>query len=112
MTQYLRAWGVPQKQMQYGRLREYADKEASKLPNNFADVICKWPLALPRSVVHNDGGQIVEAGARVRAPGLVEVGQEVIRHVEAAQGKLHVRVQLGPRVGAPSEPLQMQAEHL
>ena len=63
-------------------------------------------------MVHNDGGQVVEAGAGVGASGLVEVGQEVIRHVEAAQGELHVRVQLRPRVRAPSKPLQMQAEHL
>ena len=67
---------------------------------------------LPRSVVHDDGGQVVEAGARIRAPGLVEVGQEVVCHVEAREGELHVRVQLGPRERAPPEPLQMQAQHL
>ena len=63
-------------------------------------------------MVHNDGGQVVEAGAGVGAPRLVEVGEEVVGHVEAREGELHVRVQLRPRERAPPKPLQMQAQHL
>ena len=68
--------------------------------------------SLPRSVVDDDGGEVVEAGSRVGAPRLVEVGEEVVGHVEAAQRELHVRVQLRPREGRPPETLQVQAEHL
>ena len=68
--------------------------------------------SLPRSVVDDDGGEVVEAGPRVGAPRLVEVGEEVVGHVEAAQRELHVSVQLRPREGRPPEPLQVQAQHL
>ena len=63
-------------------------------------------------MVDDDGGEVVEAGPRVGAPRLVEVGEEVVGHVEAAQRELHVRVQLRPREGRPPETLQVQAQHL
>ena len=63
-------------------------------------------------MVDDDGGEVVEARACVGAPRLVEVGEEVVGHVEAAQRELHVRVQLRPREGRPPEPLQVQAQHL
>ena len=63
-------------------------------------------------MVDDDGGEVVEAGPGVGAPRLVEVGEEVVGHVEAAQRELHVRVQLRPREGRPPETLQVQAQHL
>lgn len=60
----------------------------------------------------DDGGEVVLARRRVRAPRLVQVGEQVLAHVEPLEGELDEGVDLRPRVGRPPEPLHMQAEHV
>lgn len=62
--------------------------------------------------MHDDGGQVVQRGARVGASRLVQVAQQVIGHVEAIQGELDVGVDLGSRIGTPTETLQMQTKNV
>jgi len=45
------------------------------------------------------------------APGLVEVCQQVVRHVQPLQRERDVGVDLGARVGAPPEPLDVKAKN-
>ncbi len=60
--------------------------------------------------MHYDCRQVVEAGSRVGAPGLVQVVQQVRRHVQSLQRELHVGVDLGAGEDCPPEPLDVQAE--
>ena len=61
-------------------------------------------------MVDDDRGEVVLARGRVRAPCLVQVGEQVLAHVEALQGELDVGVDLGAGVGRPAEPLHVEAE--
>ena len=63
-------------------------------------------------MVDDDGREVVETRARVGAPRLVQVGQEVVGHVQLGEGELHVGVELRPGVGAPPEALQVQTKDL
>ena len=63
-------------------------------------------------MVNDDRGEVVLARGRVRASRLVQVGEQVLAHVEALQGELDVGVDLGAGVGRPAEPLHVEAEHV
>ena len=63
-------------------------------------------------MVDDDRSQVIHAGARVGAASLVQVGEQVVGHVEPGERELDVRVHLRPGVRAPPEALQVQAQHL
>ncbi len=60
--------------------------------------------------MYNDCRQIVKTRSGDWASGLVKVGQQVARHVQARQGEGHVRVYLRARVRTPPEPFDVKTE--
>ena len=62
--------------------------------------------------MHDDGGQVVEVAAGDRAASLVQPVQHITVHVQTVQGEVNVGLQLHPADRAPSETLQVQAQHL
>lgn len=55
-------------------------------------------------MVNNDSSQVVKTTVGVAEPGAGEVPQQVVAHVQARQGKLNKRVNLGPGCLRPTEP--------
>ena len=63
-------------------------------------------------MVHNHSRQIIETAPRVGEPCARQILQQVAGHVQSVQRKLDENVQFGPRVGCPTEPFDVEAEHV
>ena len=66
----------------------------------------------PRPVVDDHSRQVVQTAARVRVPRTRQLLQQVVGHVQPGQGELDRRVELGPGVGRPAEPFDVETENV
>ncbi len=67
---------------------------------------------LPKAMVHDDSSKVVEVGPQLGAPRLGQVGHDEVRHVQSPNWELDESIDLGLSSSHPTEPLQVQNQHL